>query len=100
MTPKSFYTFFVMQKIYKIVYVPSNGNWNRGDRTWGNAGKKMKGSTQNHAFISRFCQIMCMQRGEQFNTTTLEIHHCYFDGDDDDDDDDGDGSGGGGDDEM
>ena len=39
----------------------------------------MRGSTQNHAVISRFCQIMCKQRGEQFNTTTLEIHHSYVD---------------------
>jgi len=62
--------------------------------------KSSSAESQNRGEISRFCQIMCKRRGEQFNTTTLEIHHCYFDGDDDDDDDDGDGSGGGGDDEM
>ena len=61
--------------------------------------EKMKGCTQNHAVISRFCQIMCKQRGEQFNMTMLEIHHSYVDGDDDDDDDD-DGGGGGDGDEM
>jgi len=65
----------------------------------GNAGKEMKGCTQNDAVINRFCQIMCKQRCEQFNMTMLEIHHSYVDGDDDDDDDDDDGDDGGGDDD-
>ena len=83
-----------MQFFYKIVFVSSNRKWKRGDRTW-ECRKKMRGSTQNHAVISRFCQIMCKQRGEQFNTTTLEIHHSYVDGDSDDDNGD-DGAGGNG----
>jgi len=95
--------FFVMQIVFiRLSSIPVMEIRREGTEH-GNAGKQMKGSAQNDAVINRFCQIMCKQRGEQFNSTTLEIHHSYVvvdDDDDDDDDDDGGEGDAGGDDEM